>query len=67
MTMSGVRDAVDLADRRDRLEERAVVLQRAVLGLAQGAAVRAGALEEGDEVDDADDVHRAAPRARGAR
>ena len=59
-------DALDLADRRDRLEERAIALERAVLGLTQRAAVGARALEEGDEVDDPHDVHGARSRARDA-
>ena len=56
------RDAVDLVDRRDALEERAVALERAVLGLAQRAPVGARALEERHEVHDADDVHGRRPQ-----
>ena len=68
ITISGARDAVRSCGCGE-IDSRnvAVALERAVLGLAQRAAVGAGALQERHEVDDPDDVDRAAPRARGAR
>jgi hypothetical protein len=42
------RDALHVVDRRDLLQERAVVLQAAILWLAQLAPPGAGVLEEGD-------------------
>src|SRR5512140_711800 len=54
-------DPIDLVDRRDLREEVAVSLEAAVLGLAELPAPRPGVLEEGDEVGDADDVHRRRP------
>src|SRR5215216_6888397 len=53
-----------LVDGAYGLEERAILLQRGVLGLAQGATVAACVLQEGDEVGDPHDVHSCAPELR---
>src|SRR5439155_1084890 len=54
-------DAIEMIDRRDRLEEVAVVLQRPVFGLTQVPPMRAGRLQERDEVADADEAHARGP------
>src|SRR5215218_6603316 len=46
------------------LEELTVLLQRAVLGLSQGATIGARVLQEGNEVGDPHDIHPRAPEFR---
>src|SRR5215204_4542150 len=58
------RDVFCLVNGAYGLEELAVLLQRAVLGLAQRAAVAARVLEEGDEVGDPHDVYARRPQVR---
>src|SRR3712207_1578245 len=60
-------DLLGLVDRADGLEEAAIHLQRAILGLAQRPTIAAGVLEEGDEVGDPDYVHPGTPEIRVLR
>src|SRR6202011_1451819 len=58
------RNAVDALDGRDVFEKRAVILEAAVLRLAQVPPPRPGVLQEGHAVRDADEITATRPQLR---
>src|ERR1700687_5053944 len=63
----GCRDAIDGANGRDLLKKLAVLLQAAVLSLAQFTAPGSSMLQESDKVSDPNDVNARCPQIRIGR
>src|SRR5258706_2897127 len=63
----GCRDAVDGANRRDLLKKLAILLQAAVLSLAQFTAPGSSIFQKGNKVSDPNDVNARCPQIRIGR